>query len=54
MLHHLFFLPFVIFHLVVTALLIAAALIVLRPLAMVMRHRLCVRLRSGSHATLTE
>jgi hypothetical protein len=39
MLHHLFFLPFVIFHFVVTALLIAVALILLRPLAKVMRYR---------------
>jgi type III secretory pathway component EscR len=39
MLHHLFFLPFVIFHFVVTALLIAAAFFILRPMAMVMRHR---------------
>jgi len=34
MLHHLYFVPFVIFHFVVTALLIVTALIVIRPLAM--------------------
>ncbi len=47
MLHHLFFLPFVIFHFVVTALLIATALVVLRPFAMIAR-RGCASRQNGA------
>lgn len=39
MFHHLLHVPFVIFHFFIAVLLIATAVIVLRPLAMVARHR---------------
>jgi Protein of unknown function (DUF2852) len=51
MLHHLFFVPFVIFHFIVTALLIATALIVLRPLAMAARSRCASSRDSAPRAT---
>ncbi len=54
MLHHLFFLPFVIFHFVVTALLIATALIVLRPLAMAARYRCAFKQNRASVARPSE
>ena len=47
MLHHLYCVPFVIFHFVFTALLIVTALIVIRPLAMAARYR-CASSRASS------
>jgi hypothetical protein len=47
MLHHLFHLPFVIFHFVIVALLIATAVVVLRPMAMAARYRCASRRASA-------